>query len=104
MGWVEMSPPRTPRSQSKHALLLATLVAGTATGAVVDAADVPPVPADFLEYLGSWEADDADWLVADFAASASAPTASTAASRPSNHTITEKRGVAQSPATTELKP
>lgn len=33
-------------------------------------ADDPPPPPDgeFLEYLGSWEGDDADWLVAQGAA------------------------------------
>ncbi len=88
------------RVQSKHALLLAALTAG---GAAI-AADVPPLPADFLEYLGSWEAEDADWLVASAAAVATAPTASTVAPLPTNPMTTEQRGAARSPATTEHKP
>jgi hypothetical protein len=91
---------RRTRAQSKHALLLAAMAAG---GTAV-AADAPPLPEDFLEYLGSWEADDADWLVANAAAVASAPTASNAASQQPNPTTTEQRGAAQSPATAEHKP
>lgn len=88
-----------PLAQMKRALLLAALAAGTAAVA----ADAPP-PVDFLEYLGSWEADDADWLVANAAAVASAPTASIAVPRQTNPTMNDERGATQSPATTEPKP
>jgi hypothetical protein len=95
-----MPTRRRTRTHSKHVLLLAAMAAGGATSA----ADAPPLPADFLEYLGSWEADDADWLVANAAAVASAATVSgTAAPQPSP-TMTETRGAAQTPATTERKP
>ncbi len=104
MGWVEMPRRRTPHGHSKRALLLAALAAGTAPGTTVVAADVVPLPADFLEYLGSWEADDADWLVANAAAVASGPTASAAVPTQPNPTMTEKRGAAQASATTEDKP
>lgn len=96
----EMPTRRNTRAQSKHALLLAALAAG---GAAI-AADAPPLPADFLEYLGSWEGDDADWLVANAAPVASAPTASNAVPQQTKPTTTEKRGAAQSPATVEQKP
>ena len=91
---------RRTRALSKHALLLAALTAGNAAVA----ADASSLPADFLEYLGSWEADDADWLVANATASAAAPTTSAAVPRQPNPTMTEQRGAAQSPATTEHKP
>jgi hypothetical protein len=90
---------RRTLARSKRALLLAAMAAG---GAAI-AADAPPMPEGFLEYLGSWEAGDADWLVAN-AAAESAPTASDAATKQRNPTTTEKRGAAQSPATTEHKP
>lgn len=86
---------RRTRPQSKHALLLAAMAAGSAAVA----ADVPPLPADFLEYLGSWEADDADWLVANAAAVASAPVAGTVVPQRANPTTTEKRGATRAPAT-----
>jgi len=36
-----------------------------AAPSAASAADEPPPPdGEFLEYLGSWEGDDADWLVA----------------------------------------
>ncbi len=94
-----MSRRHLRRLQPKRALLLAALAAG---GAAV-AADAPPLPADFLEYLGSWEADDADWLVAN-AAAVAVPTASNVSPQPTNPMTTEKRGAARSPATTEQKP
>jgi len=75
-----------------------------AAGGAAVAADAPPLPEDFLEYLGSWEADDADWLVANAAAVASAPTASNAVPQQTKPTTTEKRGAAQAPATAERKP
>jgi len=95
-----MTLRRRTRAQSKHALLLAAMAAG---GTAV-AADAPPLPADFLEYLGSWEADDADWVVANAAAVASAPTASTAVRQQTKPTTIEKRGAAEAPATTEHQP
>jgi hypothetical protein len=91
---------RRTLARSKRAMLLAAMAAG---GAAI-AADAPPLPEGFLEYLGSWEAGDADWLVANAAAAASAPTASDAATKQRNPTTAEKRGAAQSPATTEHKP
>jgi len=100
MGWAEMRTRRRSRAQSKQALLLAAIAAG----GVAAAADAPPLPADFLEYLGSWEADDADWVVANAAAVAPAPAASSADSKLPTPTTIEKRGAVQSPATTERKP
>jgi len=84
------------RARSKHAWLLAAMTAGGAT----TAAAAPPLPDDFLEYLGSWDADDADWLVAKAVAVATVPDTSNATPK---QTTTEKRGAAQSPATAELK-
>jgi len=100
MGWAEMRTRRCSCAQSTQALLLAAMTAG---GAAI-AADVPPLPAGFLEYLGSWEADDADWVVANAAAVASTPAASSAASKQPSPTTIEKRGAVQAPATTERKP
>jgi hypothetical protein len=94
-----MPTRRRTRAQSRHALLLAAMAAG---GAAI-AADAPPLPADFLEYLGSWEVDDADWQVANAAAVAAAPESIDAPPQQTNPTTTEKRGAAQSPATAELK-
>ncbi|MGB7740362.1 MAG: hypothetical protein WBM03_14725 [Steroidobacteraceae bacterium] len=95
-----MRKRRRSRAQSKQALLLAAMTAG---GAAI-AADVPPLPAGFLEYLGSWEADDADWVVANAATVVPPPAASSAASKLPNPTTIEKRGAVQAPATTERKP
>jgi hypothetical protein len=80
------------------------LLAAMAAGGTAVAADAPPLPAGFLEYLGSWEADDADWVVANAAAVASTPVASSAASKPPSPTTIEQRGAVQAPATTERKP
>ena len=88
------------RTYSKLVLLLAAMAAG---GAAI-AADALQLPEDFLEYLGSWEADDADWLAANAAAVASAATVSGMAPPQPSPTVTEKRGAAESPATTEHKP
>ena len=86
-------------SRSGGALLL---VAMAASGAAA-AADASPVPEDFLEYLGSWESDDADWLVASAAAvAAAAPPAAPAPTQP--QPTTAQRGAALPPATTERKP
>jgi hypothetical protein len=81
-------------SRSGQVLLLAAL---TASGAAA-ATDASPVPEEFLEYLGSWESDDADWLVASAAAAAAAP----APTQP--QPTTAQRGAAPPPATTERKP
>ena len=88
------------RSQSKQALLLTAIAAG----GVAAAADAPPLPDGFLEYLGSWEADDADWVVANAVTVASAPAPGGRDSQPPNPTTIEQRGAVQSPATTERKP
>jgi hypothetical protein len=53
--------PRRMTRRSTRALLLAAIAAGGGTAN----ANAPPLPEDFLEYLGSWEADDADWAVAN---------------------------------------
>jgi hypothetical protein len=85
-------------SRSGQVLLFAALTAsGTAA-----AADVSPVPEEFLEYLGSWEYDDADWLVASAAAAAAAQPAAPAPTQSKPTTV--QRGVAPPPATTERKP
>jgi hypothetical protein len=81
-------------------LLLAAMTAGSG----VASSDPAPLPEEFLEYLGSWEADDADWLVANAAAVASAATVSGTAPPQPSPTMTETRGAAQTPATTERKP
>lgn len=52
------------------------MTAGGATSVL--AAPPAPLPADFLEYLGSWEADDADWVVASAAAQVAPRPAATA--------------------------
>jgi hypothetical protein len=96
MGSADMAR-RTP-SRSGGALLLVAL---TASGAAA-AADASPVPEDFLEYLGSWESDDADWLVARAAVAAAAPPAAPAPTQP--QPTTAQRGAAPPPATTERKP
>jgi hypothetical protein len=98
-GWAEMRARRRSHARSKQALLLAAIAAG----GVAAAADAPPLPDGFLEYLGSWETDDADWLVAD-AAVVSTPAASSAAPALPNSTTIEERGAVQSPATTEREP
>jgi hypothetical protein len=79
------------------------LLAALAAGGVAGAADAPPLPDGFLEYLGSWETDDADWVVANAAAVASA--ARSTGPQPPVPTTIEQRGAVQSPATTtERKP
>ena len=86
-------------ARSGQALLLAAF---TASGAAA-AADVSPVAEEFLEYLGSWESDDADWLVASAAAARAA--AQPAARTPTqSQPTTAQPGVTPPPATTERKP
>jgi hypothetical protein len=84
---------------TRHAFLLAAMAAGGPVGA----ADAPPVPEDFLEYLGSWETDDADWLVASAQAAAVAPKSSNPAPAQASSTTVQRDG-AQPPATMERKP
>jgi hypothetical protein len=83
------------------------MTAGTATA--VPAAPPAPLPADFLEYLGSWEADDADWLIASAAAqvapkpaAAANPASPQPATTPRGYTTTTTPPPAQT--TTERKP
>lgn len=51
-------------------------------GSGVANADPAPLPEDFLEYLGSWETDDGDWLVASAATDAGAPAAAQGTGQP----------------------
>ncbi|MDH4165237.1 MAG: hypothetical protein OEY13_05185 [Gammaproteobacteria bacterium] len=95
-----MPKRRRTQARSKRTLLFVAMAAG----GVAAAADAPPLSEDFLEYLGSWAADEADWLVANAAIASSAPAASGMDSRPPNPTTIEKRGAVPSPATTERKP
>ena len=87
------------RFATRHVFLLAAMAAGGAAGAT----DAPPLPADFLEYLGSWESDDADWLVASAAAAAVDPRAGNPASPHPTQPI-EQRGGTRPPVTMEPKP
>jgi hypothetical protein len=95
-------------SRSSHALLLAAIAAGSGAAN----ANAPPVPEDFLEYLGSWEADDADWMVANAvdprAVATPAGNAATpgGATRPTTPSTTTARGTSNAtPAPdTERKP
>lgn len=82
----------------------ALLLAAMSAGGIVWAADSPPLPEDFLEYLGSWESDDGDWLVASAAATpTAAQTPAPAVAAPDQPLDAEQRGV-QTPAMTERKP
>jgi hypothetical protein len=96
MGWADMA--RSNPARSGQVLLLAAM----ATSGAAAAADAAPVPQEFLEYLGSWESDDADWLVASAAAAAAAQPAAPAPTQP--QPTTAQRGAAPAPATTERKP
>ena len=98
MGWADMA--RSIPSRSGQVLLLAALAASGAAAAT----DALPVPEEFLEYLGSWESDDADWLVASAAAAAAALQPAAPARTQSQSTTVVQRGVAPPPATTERKP
>jgi hypothetical protein len=98
MEWGDMATRRTTRPAG--ALLLAAMSAA----GIASAADVPPLPEDFLEYLGSWESEDGDWLVANAAARPMAARApAPAAAAPGKSPKAEQGGV-QTPATTERKP
>jgi hypothetical protein len=89
-------------------LLLAAIAAGSGAAN----ANAPTLPEDFLEYLGSWEADDADWMVANavdsraFATPASTAATPGGATRPTTPSTTTVRGTSTStPASgTERKP
>jgi len=81
------------------------LLAALAVGGGVAAAAPPPLPEDLLEYLGSWETDDADWLVANAAAAvpsaglANAPSATpVAAKQPATSTTTTTAAPRAAPA------
>jgi hypothetical protein len=78
----------------------ALLLAAMSAASIASAAEVPSLPEDFLEYLGSWETDDGDWLVATAAAT---PTAARTPASPARPTSAEQSGV-KAPATTERKP
>lgn len=95
-----MTQHRT-RQPLRRVWLLATLAAG---GGIATAAP-PPLPEDLLEYLGSWESDDADWLVAN-AAAAVAAAQPVATATPETKTITAApRAAPAAPATgAERKP
>ena len=82
----------------------ALLLAAMSAGGIACAADTPPLPEEFLEYLGSWETDDSDWLVANAAArSMAAQAPAPAAAAPAQPTNAGRSGV-QAPVTTERKP
>jgi hypothetical protein len=89
-------------------LLLAAITAGSSAAN----ANAPPLPEDLLEYLGSWEADDADWMVANAvdprAVATPAGKAATpdGATRPTTSSTTTARGTSTAtPAPgTERKP
>ncbi len=82
----------------------ALLLAAMSAGGIAWAADSSPLPEDFLEYLGSWETDDGDWLVANAAATPTAVQApAPAVAAPDQPNKAEQSGV-QTPAMTERKP
>jgi hypothetical protein len=98
---------RASKQRSTRLLLLAAMAAGSG----VASAGPPPLPDDFLEYLGSWETDDGDWLIANADTVATTPTASRTggptsdAARPGNQSTTAPRGTTAAPAPgTERKP
>jgi hypothetical protein len=96
----------TPRST--RALLLAAIAAGSGAAN----ANAPPLPEDFLEYLGSWETGDADWMVANAAnpqptaAAAAKSTTPDGATRSMTPSTTTARGTSTTTAApgTERKP
>lgn len=91
---------RSSKQISTRALLLAAIAAGNG----VASADPAPLPEDFLEYLGSWEADDGDWLVASATTAATATQGSRsgepapAATPPVNRSTTAPRATTAAPA------
>lgn len=91
--------------RATHVLLLAAMAAGGDIGH----ASSPPLPDEFLEYLGSWDVDDADWLVASATAvstkPAHPPAAPTGVAQSTPRSTTAPRGTTTSPAPgTEPKP
>jgi hypothetical protein len=68
----------------RHRWINGALVAALLAAPIVARSAEQPVPAlpdeDFLEYLGSWDGDDADWLVVK-GPEASAPSAPAHADR-----------------------
>jgi hypothetical protein len=86
------------RTRPAGALLLAAMSAGGGAWAA------EPPPEDLLEYLGSWETEDGDWMVASAAAaSTAAPAPAPVTTAPGRSPKAEQSGV-QAPATTERKP
>jgi hypothetical protein len=81
-------------------LLLAAMTAGGGAAS----ADPAPLPEEFLEYLGSWEADDGDWLIANAATTERVtPDSRTGqpapdAAQPANRPTTAPRGTTAAPA------
>lgn len=100
--------PQRMKQGSTRTLLFAAIAAGSGAAN----ANAPPLPEDFLEYLGSWEADDADWVVAN--AADPRPVATPAgkaatpdgATRSTSRTTTTARGTGTAPPApgTERKP
>jgi hypothetical protein len=91
--------------RSTRTLLLAAIAAGSGAAN----AGAPPLPEDFLEYLGSWEADDSDWVVANAADPRPVATRATTpdgATKPTTRSTTTVRGTSTTtPAPgTERKP
>lgn len=82
----------------------ALLLAAMSTGGIASAADALSLPEDFLEYLGSWEVDDGDWLVANAAATPAAARAPAPAAAAQGKSPKAEQGGVQTPATTERKP
>jgi hypothetical protein len=88
------------------------LIAAIAAGSGAANAGAPPLPEDFLEYLGSWEADDADWVVANaadprpVAAPATKATTPDGVTKPTTRSTTTARGTSTAPPApgTERKP
>lgn len=87
-------------ARSRHLLLLAALGAG----GTVAAADAVPLPDDFLEYLGSWETDDADWLVARGTVAAPAASSAGNPATPRPQPMTTRRAAVEPPSTTTTEP
>jgi len=100
--------PSRMNSRSTRVLLVAAIAAGSGAAN----ANAPPLPEDFLEYLGSWEADDADWVVANAADPRAVPTPASkattpdGAARPASRSTTPPRGTntATTAPGTERKP
>jgi hypothetical protein len=70
------------KPRSTRTVLLAAIAAGSGAAN----ANPPSLPEDFLEYLGSWEAGDADWVVANAADPRPIATPATRAATPDGAT------------------